>query len=96
MLTRAVEYTRKFSPVSGISWTLLTLLANTPDVSLKLDQSAKNQIFFKKGDCRAGEQIKDRGVTCLYRFLIQVERLSVTAGTADLGQVSVTALLLLL
>lgn len=46
LLTRAVEYARKFSPVSGISWTLLTLLANTPDVSLKLDQSAKNQIFF--------------------------------------------------
>lgn len=98
MLTRAVGYARKFSPVSGISWTLLTLLANTPDVSLKLDQSAKNQIFFylKKGDCRAGEQIKDRGVTRLYRFLIEVERLSGTAGTADLGQVSVTALLLLL
>lgn len=97
MLTRAVGYARKFSPVSGISWTLLTLLANTPDVSLKLDQSAKNLIFFfLKGDCRAGEQIKDRGVTRLYRFLIEVERLSGTAGTADLGQVSVTALLLLL
>lgn len=85
--------------MSGISWTLLTLLANTPDVSLKLDQSAKNQTFFfflKKGDCIAGEQIKDRGVARLYRFLIEVERLSVTAGMADLGQVSVTALLLLL
>lgn len=48
MLTRAVEYARKFSPVSGISWTLLTLLANTPDVSLKVDQSAKNQMLKKK------------------------------------------------
>lgn len=94
MLTRAVEYARKFSPVSGINRTLLTLLANAPDVSLQLDQSARNPIF--KGDCRVREQIKNRGVTRLYCFLIEVERLSVTAGTADLSQVCVTALLLLL
>lgn len=55
LLTHAVEYARKFSPVSRI--TLLILLANTPDVSLKLDQNAKNQIF-KKGDCRAGGKKK--------------------------------------
>lgn len=53
--------------MSGISRALLTLLVNTPDVSLQLDQSAKKQIFFGV-TAELGEQIKDSGVTHLYLF----------------------------